>query len=128
MAKPLVLVVDDETTTRRLVAFTLRPLDIEVLGANDGTAALEIVRERTPNLIIVDINLPGMDGFALIEQLGALPQLQDVPVVAYTARNVAGDAAQARKLGARGFLFKPFTTSELRSLVNLHLGLESNDA
>lgn len=128
MAKPLVLVVDDEITTRRLVAFTLKPLDIEVLGANDGIAALELVRERTPNLIIIDINLPGMDGFALMEQLGALPQLRDVPLVAYTARNVPDDAARARRLGARGFLFKPFSTSELRGLVNQHLGLESNDA
>jgi CheY-like chemotaxis protein len=128
MARPLVLVVDDEITTRRLVAFTLKPLDIEVLGADDGAAALELVHHQVPDLIIVDINLPGMDGFTLMEQLSALPQLREVPIVAYTARNVADDAARARQVGARGFLFKPFSTSELRSLVNLHLGLESNDA
>lgn len=128
MAKPLVLVVDDEMTTRRLVAFTLKPLDIEVMGADDGKTALEFVQKRTPNLIIVDINLPGMDGFTLMEQLNRLPQLRDIPFVAYTARNVPDDEARARKLGARSFLFKPFAASNLRHLVNLHLGLESNDA
>jgi CheY-like chemotaxis protein len=126
MAKPLVLVVDDELTTQRLVAFTLKALDIEVVGVDDGTAALELVRHQVPNLIIVDLNLPGMDGFTLMEQLNA--QFRDVPIVAYTGRNVPNDAERARKLGARGFLFKPFSTSELRSLVNLHLGRESNDA
>jgi two-component system, chemotaxis family, chemotaxis protein CheY len=128
MAKPLVLVVDDELTTRRLVAYTLKTFDLEVLGADDAVAALELVRHHTPNLIIVDINLPGMDGFTLMERLGALPHLRNVPMVAYTGRTVTDDAARARKAGARGFLFKPFSTSELRSLVNLHLGLEGNDA
>lgn len=127
MAKPLVLVVDDETTTQRLVAFTLKSLDIEVLGVGDGAAALELMRQRVPDLIIVDINLPGMDGFTLMEQLSGQPHLREVPFVAYTARSVPNDAARARKLGARDFLFKPFSTSELRSLVTHHLGLETND-
>jgi two-component system chemotaxis response regulator CheY len=126
MAEPTLsrtlLVVDDESITRRLVMFTVKPLGIEVLGAGDGQTALEIASRQSIGMILVDINLPEMDGFALIEQLKAIPHLKDVPLVTFTARNHLEDEERARELGAVGFLYKPFSTQELRSLVTEHLG------
>ena len=116
------LVVDDESTTRRLVMFTLRPLNVEVIGAEDGLSALEMARTHPVDMMLVDINLPTMDGFTLIRELKALPQLADVPLITFTARNYPEDEARAQQLGAAGFLYKPFSTQELRSLVTHHLG------
>jgi two-component system chemotaxis response regulator CheY len=116
------LVVDDESTTRRLVMFTLRPLDVTVIGAEDGRTALEIASQQPVDMLLVDINLPVMDGFSLIEQLKAMPHLREVPLVTFTARNHPQDEARARELGAVGFLYKPFSTQELRALVTHYLG------
>jgi CheY-like chemotaxis protein len=116
------LVVDDESTTRRLVMFTLKSLNIQVIGAEDGLAALEIASSQPISMMLVDINLPGMDGFTLIERLKAIPQLKDVPLITFTARNHPDDEARARELGAIGFLYKPFSTQELRNLVSVYLG------
>lgn len=116
------LVVDDESITRRLVMFTVKPLGVEVLGAGDGQTALEIAAHHAIGMMLVDINLPEMDGFTLIEQLKAIPHLKDVPLVTFTARNHPEDEARARELGAVGFLYKPFSTQELRSLVSEYLG------
>jgi two-component system chemotaxis response regulator CheY len=122
---PMLLVVDDETMTRRLVTHILRPLGIDVVGVGDGEAALGIAASATPAVILVDLNLPGMDGFSLIAALRALPHLAAVPIYAFTARNHPDDEAQARALGASGFLYKPFSTGELRALVGRELGLPS---
>lgn len=117
------LVVDDESITQRLVMYTLKPLGVEVLGAGDGATALELAATQPVGMMLVDINLPEMDGFALIEQLKAMPHLRDVPLVTFTARNHPEDEARAQELGAVGFLYKPFSTQELRNLVSEHLGL-----
>ncbi|MBE2270874.1 MAG: response regulator [Anaerolinea sp.] len=115
------LVVDDESATRRLVAYTLKSLNIEVLGAENGASAMQIAYENPLGLILVDINLPGIDGFTLIEQLRTIPHISDVPVIMFTARNNANDEMRARELGASGFLYKPFTTQELRNLVHTYI-------
>ena len=117
------LVVDDESTTRRLVMYTLRSLNVDVIGADDGASALEIASQQPIHMLLVDLNLPIMDGFSLIARLKAMPQLRDVPLVAFTARNHPEDEARVRELGAAGFLYKPFSTQDLRALVSRHLGL-----
>lgn len=118
------LVVDDESTTRRLVMFTLRPLNIEVIGTEDGLQALEIVANQKIDMMLIDINMPVMDGFTLIERIRAMPYMQSIPLLTFTARNHPQDEARARELGAVGFLYKPFSTQELRAIVTEHLGTE----
>lgn len=115
------MVIDDESPVRRLVAYTLRSLDVEVLGAENGPEALQLARQYQFDMILVDINLPEMDGFSVIERLRSLPDLADVPVVTVTARSHPDDEAKARSLGASDFLYKPFSTQELRSLVQRFL-------
>lgn len=115
------LVVDDESATRRLVAYTLKSLGIEVIGAESSIDALGYARENTFAMILLDINLPGTDGFTLLTMLRSLPHLSDVPIIMFTARSNPNDELRASELGANGFLYKPFTTQELRSLVTAYL-------
>lgn len=121
--KPTLLVVDDESITRRLVAYTLKILGVEVLGAGTGQEALDVVAEHKIGMVLVDINLPGMDGFMLIRRLRELPSMQGVPLITFTARDHPDDEQRARDLGVSGFLYKPFSTQDLRSLVAHHLQL-----
>lgn len=116
------LVVDDESTTRRLVMYTLKSLNVEVIGADDGQSALELASSHSIGMMLVDINLPEMDGFTLIQKLKAIPHLREVPLITFSARSNPQDEAYARELGAAGFLSKPFSTQELRTLVSHYLG------
>ncbi len=115
------LVVDDESATRRLVAYTLKSMNVEVTGVENSTEAMQIARENAFELILLDINLPGMDGFTLLQTLRTLPHLIDVPIIMFTARSNPNDEMRASELGASGFLYKPFTTQELRAMVTAYL-------
>jgi len=116
-----VLVIDDESVTRRVVTYALKAINIEVIDAEDGMQALALAQEHELQLVIVDINLPDMDGFTVLQKLKEMPHLKDIPMIMFTARNHPGDEDKARQLGASGFLYKPFSTQELRDLVTQHL-------
>ena len=116
-----ILVIDDENVTRRVVIHALRSMDVSVLEAEDGTGALEIAQNNSISLAIVDINLPDIDGFEVMRQLQALPGMAGTPIIMFTARNRTGDEMMAREVGAVDFLYKPFSTQELRELVMKHL-------
>lgn len=119
--QPTLLIVDDEEITRRLVHFTLRPLAIRVIDAPDVQSALSVIRTEAPDMILVDINLPGIDGFMLMDWLREAPESRDIPFAAFTARSNPDDEVRAYELGAVGFLSKPFSTHDLRDLVNRFL-------
>lgn len=116
------LVVDDESIIRRLVIHTLKSMEIETVSAEAGYAGIEIGSQEMFDIILVDINLPDIDGFEVIGQLRQLPHLAQVPIIAFTARSQPEDQPRAYEVGATGFLYKPFSTQELRDLVKLHLG------
>ena len=111
------LVVDDDLVIRRVVMFTLKTIGVNVLAAENGTVALQIAEQQDIDLMLVDINLPDMDGFSLMKHLHAMAKLTEVPIIAFTARNSADDELRAQESGAIGFLYKPFSTQELRDLV-----------
>ncbi|NJL93960.1 MAG: response regulator [Anaerolineae bacterium] len=116
-----ILVVDDETVTRRLVAYTLRSLEVQTLAAANATEALKLAEENPVSLAIVDLNLPDLDGFTLISRLREIPHMASIPIIVFTARNNPDDTLMASERGAVGFLYKPFSTYELRALVSQHL-------
>jgi chemosensory pili system protein ChpA (sensor histidine kinase/response regulator) len=115
------LVVDDDVSIQRLVAYTLRPLQVEVIGAVDSTRAFAMIAQHTPDLMLIDLNLPGIDGFTLMRQIREMPACATVPIIVFTARNHPDDVERARQLGVNGFLYKPFSTQELRQIVSDHL-------
>ncbi len=116
-----ILVVDDESVTRRVVTHALKSINVGVVGAENASAALELAPSLTIALAMVDINLPDMDGFEVIRRLKQMPHLQDVPMVVFTARSHPSDKYAAQEAGAAGFLYKPFSTQELRELVTQHI-------
>lgn len=117
LQQPVLLVVDDEVITHRLIGYTLKPLGIDVIGAEDAASAFQQIEAHTIQLIFMDINLPGTDGFALIAQIRQIPHMADVPMIIITGRDHPDDNQRARELGASRFLYKPFSTGELRELV-----------
>ncbi|MBZ0303752.1 MAG: response regulator [Anaerolineae bacterium] len=116
-----ILVVDDDSAIRRVVVFTLQPLDMDIIGARDGREALALAEQEAFSLAIVDINLPDMDGFEVVRQLKSLAHMQQVPIIMFTARNDRDDEMMAIQAGAVNFLYKPFSTQELRGLVKSYL-------
>ena len=86
--RPTVLVIDDDARDRRLVVDTLEPEGYNVLSAEDGEAGLELVRRERPAVVLLDLVMPGLDGFAVVERMRADPSTADVPIVVMTAKDL----------------------------------------
>jgi DNA-binding NarL/FixJ family response regulator len=112
MSKRL-LVVDDEPGLLRAVAGCLRAEGYEVVTARGGTEALVRVAERTPDLIVSDIRMPGMDGYQLARQLRSSPRTGLVPIVFLTAKDELTDRVEGFRSGVDAYLTKPFEPDEL---------------
>lgn len=123
MTQHTILIVDDESVTRRLVSFALKNMNIETIDVEDATQAIQSAHDQLFELAIIDINLPDMDGFSLIKNLKQIPHMTHIPYIIFTARNNEDDTLLAKEVGAVGFLYKPFSTQELRNLVKQHLGI-----
>ena len=108
-----VLVVDDEPDIVALVAYHLAKAGYRVSTASSGTDALEAVRRERPALVILDLMLPGMSGYEVLEQLRAADATRDVAVLMLTARREEPDRIQGLSLGADDYLTKPFSPQEL---------------
>ena len=109
-----VLVVDDDPAMRRTLSIALRARDYEVETAGDGRSALQIVDERMPDVVLLDLGLPDVDGVAVLTQLRSFTQ---VPVIVVSARSESDDKVEALDLGADDFITKPFSIEELLARV-----------
>jgi two-component system KDP operon response regulator KdpE len=105
-----VLVVDDDPAMRRTLSINLRARDYEVETAGDGRSALQVVDERMPDLVLLDLGLPDLDGVAVLTRLRSFTQ---VPVIVVSARTESDDKVEALDLGADDFITKPFSIEEL---------------
>jgi CheY-like chemotaxis protein len=112
-----VLLVEDEPVIRELVTTMLEGDGIKVTCMSEGAGAVKSVKLRTPDLILLDVVLPGLDGFAVCRLLRADPQVPPVPIYMLTGRSRSADHQSARRVGANGFIAKPFKAEELQSLV-----------
>lgn len=108
-----VLVVDDETDILELVAFNLERQQYKVLTAGDGISAVKIAREKIPDLIVLDVMLPGLDGFGVYRELRADPRTSGIPVLMLTAKGEINDRIAGLELGADDYVTKPFSPREL---------------
>ncbi len=106
-----VLVVDDEPNIADVVAMALRYSGFDVETAGDGTTALRLVREFDPHLLVLDVMLPDIDGFALAERLGA--ERSRRPIVFLTARDTTADKVRGLTIGGDDYVTKPFSIEEL---------------
>lgn len=114
---PKVLVVDDNQPSRELICDVLRLMGMEASAASDGISGLEAARAIKPDLVILDLTMPGMDGFAVLQQLRADPESAATPVLAVTANATARNRTNALLAGFSDFITKPLRTVDLRRRV-----------
>lgn len=110
MSNERILVVDDHPTNRKLVCDLLGWFGYEVSQAPDAEQALDAVRDRRPDLILMDIGLPGMDGLTLTRQLKADAATREIRILALTAFAMKGDQQRALAAGCDGYVAKPINT------------------
>lgn len=117
-----VMTVDDSKTMRDLVSFTLREAGFQVSEAEDGRKALTALQSAPVDVVITDLNMPNMDGVALIRALRALPQYRATPILMLTTEFADSKKAEGKSAGATGWLVKPFDSKKLVDVVNRVLG------
>ena len=110
---PCILTVDDSSTMRQMITFTLKGANFDVLEAGDGVEALEVARGRKLDLIITDVNMPRMDGITLVQRLRALPEFRFTPILVLTTESDASMKQKGKEAGATGWIVKPFDPAKL---------------
>jgi two-component system cell cycle response regulator len=116
-----VLVIEDHPLSRELVVAVLESLDCDVVAAESAEAGLALAQASPPDLILLDLRLPGWSGFEALHRIRAHPALHGVPVIAVTAQAMHGDEASVRRAGFDAYLSKPIDARRLRELVRDHL-------
>jgi DNA-binding response OmpR family regulator len=112
-----VLVIDDEAPIRLLCRVNLEAEGIDVLEAPDGPIGLELARREVPDAVLLDVMMPGLDGWAVAEQLLADERTREIPIIFLTARADLRDRARGMDVGGLEYITKPFNPIELASLV-----------
>ncbi|GMQ85666.1 MAG: hypothetical protein BMS9Abin07_1233 [Acidimicrobiia bacterium] len=120
---PSVLVIEDSASVRRLIEVCLRPLGVEVRSVEDGLLGLQAATTEVPQAIVLDIGLPGMDGWEVLARLRADEATKRVRVLVLTAHAQPEMADRAAAKGADSFMTKPFRPEELRESVRELLSL-----
>lgn len=123
-SRGLVLVVDDQPANLRVVSTLLERQGFEVVVAEEGEAALSVAEARAPDLMLLDMMMPGMDGFGVMEEIRLRALLPRVPVVFLTAAQDRALLLRAFEAGAVDYVVKPFIPEELLARVNAHVGLK----
>ncbi|MCC7122089.1 MAG: response regulator [Gammaproteobacteria bacterium] len=108
-----ILAVDDSASMRQMVTFTLKGAGYDVIEAIDGQDALTKARGKQADIILTDVNMPNMDGIALIRELRKLPQYKFTPMLLLTTESAADKKAEGKAAGATGWLVKPFNPDQL---------------
>ena len=121
---PVVMVVDDSITMRKVTSRVLENHSLEVMTAQDGVDAIEKLHERVPDLMLLDIEMPRMDGYELLQHVRADARLRHVPIVMITSRAGQKHRKKAREAGANDYLTKPYQEPELVEKVSELLDME----
>ena len=108
-----ILVVEDHEDNRQILRDLLASADFEMIEAWDGEAALKVVAADRPDLILMDIQLPGIDGYEVTRRIKADPNLQSIPIIAVTSYALSGDEENARTAGCDGYVAKPYSPRKL---------------
>jgi DNA-binding response OmpR family regulator len=119
---PVILVADDDPDVLQFVLYRLRHSGYGAVGAQDGEEALQLVRDRSPDLVVLDVMMPKLDGNELTRRLRAQEQTRGIPIILLTARAQETDVASGFDAGADDYLRKPFNPDELVARVRALLG------
>ncbi|HZC04897.1 MAG TPA: response regulator [Ktedonobacterales bacterium] len=121
MAEPVVLVVDDSPTVRKIVQLTLQRERIRVVTAGDGLSALAAVSDTQPDLILLDIMLPRMDGYNICHLVRNNPEYRDLPIIMLSGKDGIFDKMRGKLAGSTEYMTKPFDSTELVQTVRRYL-------
>lgn len=113
MSVARILYIEDSSPNRLLVKRILLAEGYEVLEADDGISGMEVARREHPDLILMDMNLPDVDGYEITRRLRKCPDLSDIPIVAMTANVMHGDREKALEAGCVGYIPKPIDVDAL---------------
>lgn len=117
-----ILAVDDSASMRKMVSFTLQGAGYEVVEACDGQEALDKAKQNQVDLVLSDVNMPVMDGIALIKQLRTLPNYKFTPILMLTTESAADKKTEGKAAGATGWIVKPFNPDQLLNTIKKVLG------
>ncbi|MEE8180051.1 MAG: response regulator [bacterium] len=118
MSKLNILIVEDDPQTVKLIKFILEKEDYSTISAKDGEEGLQMAREKKPDLIVLDLMLPGMDGYRVCEILKANPVTKEIPIIVLTALDTGVDFEKALEKKADWYITKPFEPQHLLKRVN----------
>ena len=122
-----VLTIEDQPDIRRLIRMTLEFKSIDVLEASEGAEGLAMARSHRPDIILMDVMMPGMDGLTASDLLSSDPELSSIPVVMISALGRPSDIDAGLEKGARAYLVKPFSPWELLKLIGQLTGQIDED-
>jgi len=108
-----ILIVEDTEDNRRIVRDLLTSVGYELIEAVDGSEGVALAQSERPDLILMDIQLPGIDGYEATRRIRAIPDLAKVPIIAVTSYALSGDEAKTRAAGCDGYVAKPFSPRQL---------------
>jgi two-component system cell cycle response regulator DivK len=112
-----ILLIEDSDDNRQIVRDLFKSAGLELIEATDGATGVALARDHKPDLIIMDIQLPVIDGYEATRRIKAIPELAHTPIVAVTSYALSGDEDVARAAGCDGYLSKPFSPSHLLATV-----------
>lgn len=124
--KKKVLVIEDNEQNIYLMDFLLKSNGFEVIQARDGMTGIEKARETDPDLILLDIQLPGMDGYSVAKRLVSDSELSKAPIVAVTSYAMVGDKEKALESGCTGYIEKPINPDTFIAAISEYLNPSSN--
>ena len=108
-----VLVIEDTEDNRQIIRDLLTSFDYELIEAVDGAEGVSMAQAHHPDLILMDIQLPVMDGYEATRRIRAIPELAGVPIIAVTSYALSGDEGKTREAGCDGYIAKPFSPRQL---------------
>jgi two-component system, cell cycle response regulator DivK len=116
-----ILVVEDQPDNRQIIRDMLAPTDYEITEAEDGQQALEAIATQRPDLILMDIQLPIIDGYIATRKIKADPALRSIPIIAVTSYALSGEEKKAREAGCDDYVPKPFSPRQLLAKIRQYL-------
>ncbi|MCZ6627243.1 MAG: response regulator [SAR324 cluster bacterium] len=116
-----ILVVEDQEDNRRILRDLLTSQGYEIIEAVTGMEGIKLARERRPDLILMDIQLPDLEGYEVARQIKSIDELKDIPIIAVTSYALSGDDVKAYEAGCSDYVSKPFSPRALLVKVQQHL-------